>query len=65
MDTVSIKIWLLKNGYTQKQIAKDLGIIPQTVWKTINGRENHSKVLDWLESHGAFEKEAIHEKDSR
>ena len=60
MDKVSIKIWLLKNGYTQKQIAEDLGIIPQTVWKTINGRENHRKVLEWLESHGAFEEDAVH-----
>ncbi|WP_319405133.1 hypothetical protein [uncultured Desulfosarcina sp.] len=61
MDTVSIKIWLLKNGYTQKKIAQDIGIIPQTVWKTINGRENNRQVLAWLERHGALKEAVGHE----
>ena len=65
MNTVAIKIWLLKNGYTQAQIARELGMIPQTVWKTINGREKSRKVLSWLESHGAFDKAVDHEKASK
>ena len=62
MDTVSIKVWLIKNKITQTQIARELGIIPQTVWKTIHKREKNRKVLAWLKQHGALKEDMVHEK---
>ena len=52
MFSIDVKVWLVMNKYTQVRIAKDLGIKPQTVWKTINGKERNRKVLLWLKEHG-------------
>ena len=54
----SVKVWLVAKGYTQAQIARDLNIIEQTVWKTINGRDRNRKVFGWLKKHGYFSVES-------
>lgn len=51
MDSVELKIWLLRAGYSQSIIAKDLTIKPQTVWKAINGKGKNSRVVQWLKDH--------------
>ena len=52
MQPIDIKIWLLKAGYTQADIARSLSVTRQTVWKTVNGREQNRNVLSWLNEHG-------------
>jgi biotin operon repressor len=52
MFKIDLKMWLLVSGYTQAQIARDLAMHRQNVWKTINGKERNRKVLAWLEQHG-------------
>lgn len=65
MDTIAVKVWMVKNGYTQAQIARELDIIPETVWKTIHNRENHSKVIAWLKQRGAIKEPVVHEEARR
>lgn len=58
MNAIDIKVWLIRNGYTQTQISKDTGVSRQTVWKTIHGRERNRKVLAWLKQRGIIWKDA-------
>lgn len=43
-----IQYQLKKNGYTQREIAKDLGITPMAVWRSINGLSKITRVDEWL-----------------
>jgi DNA invertase Pin-like site-specific DNA recombinase len=49
--TIDVKVWLIRSGYTQNRIAKDLKISRQTVWKTIHGKHRNRRVLQWLQDH--------------
>jgi orotate phosphoribosyltransferase-like protein len=49
------KIWLLRNGYEQTQIADELGLSRNIVWRTINGRDKNNRVTRWLLEHGCPE----------
>jgi len=52
VKTTEIKIWLLKNGYRQTDIARDLGVTPQVVWQAIHGVYKNRRVEGWLLKHG-------------
>ncbi len=52
MKTTEIKIWLLKNGYRQTDIVRDLGVKPSTVCKVIHGKAKSRRVVEWLLKHG-------------
>ncbi len=52
MKTVEVKVWLLRNGFRQAQIATDLGVSKPLVWMTIHGMAKNRRVLEWLEAHG-------------
>jgi len=47
-----IKDWLFRNGLTQAQIARDLGISPQRMGHVLNGQWPTQKQVDKLHSLG-------------
>ena len=49
-----IQYQLKKNGYTQQDIADELGISKQAVSMAINGKGKVSKVNKWLENNLAL-----------
>jgi len=51
-QAIELKLWLIKNSYSQTKIAKDLKISRQTVWKTIHGRDRNRRVEQWLKDNG-------------
>jgi len=55
MNTLEVKIWLLKKGIKQVDIAKELGISKATVCKVVNGKDKSSRVVNWLRQHGCPE----------
>jgi transcriptional regulator with XRE-family HTH domain len=56
MNPISLKVWMLRNGFAQAQIARDLGVSNNLVWKTVNGKERNARVIDWLLARGCPEK---------
>jgi predicted XRE-type DNA-binding protein len=52
MKTVEIKIWMLRNGFRQAQVAADLGVSRPLVSMTIHGHGKNRRVLDWLRDRG-------------
>lgn len=52
MDCMEIKIWLLRQGVTQADIAKEIGSCRNLVWATVNGLERNGRVIQWLIAHG-------------
>ena len=52
MKTTEIKVWMLKKGIRQMDIARDLGVTPQTVWQVLHGRCKSRRVTKWLLEHG-------------
>ena len=48
MKPVEVKIWLLRHGIRQVDIARELGVHKATVNKTINGHERNRRVIEWL-----------------
>jgi len=60
MRTLEIKIWMLREGITQTQIARELGVDPTLVSHIIAGRLKGRgikgyRVLQWLREHGCPE----------
>ena len=55
MNTTEIKVWLLLSGHRQSQIATDLGVSRNLVWRTINGLDKNRRVIRWLLDHGCPE----------
>jgi DNA-binding transcriptional regulator LsrR (DeoR family) len=51
LNMMELKVWLLRSGYTQSKIAKDLCITRSCVCRTINGNEKNSRVMQWLKDH--------------
>ena len=51
MKTTDLKIWLLRKGIRQVDIAKDLNIGRQAVWNVLHGRAKSKRVINWLISH--------------
>jgi len=52
---LKVKIWMIKKGIRQVDIARELGITRQTVCKVVGGREKSSRVVEWLKKHGCPE----------
>ena len=44
MSSLQIKILLLENNITQSEIARSLGVTPQTIWRVIDGRDISHRV---------------------
>lgn len=55
MKPVEVKIWLLRQGIRQVDIARELGVHKVTVNKTINGHERNRRVIRWLRERGCPE----------
>lgn len=56
MNSIEVKVWLLRRGITQVRIARELQVSKQLVWLTVNGWERNDRVLRWLKEHGCPEK---------
>ena len=52
MRTLDIKVWMLKKGIRQMDIARDLNIYPQMVWQVLHGISKNRRVVEWLQQHG-------------
>lgn len=55
MNALEIKIWMVRNGIRQTEIAQDLKVSENLVWLTVNGRERNSRVIQWLREYGCPE----------
>ena len=55
MKPVEVKVWLLRHGIRQTDIARDLGVHKVTVNKAINGHERNRRVEEWLRAKGCPE----------
>jgi hypothetical protein len=48
-DTIEIQIWMLRNGYKQVDIQRELEMFhPTLVNQTINGLRDNHQVLQWF-----------------
>ena len=52
MKTLDIKVWMLKKGIRQMDIARDLNISPQMVWQVLHDVSKSKRVIEWLQRHG-------------
>lgn len=52
MESIKVKIWLLKKGYRQAQIATEIPCSRVLVSYTIAGKAKNRKILKWLIDHG-------------
>ena len=55
MNSLEIKIWMVRSGIKQTEIAQDLKVSENLVWLTCNGRERNSRVIQWLREYGCPE----------
>ena len=62
MDSQKIKEWLERSGFSQRKIAKDLGISPVAITLAIHNKSTISRVVKWLLDHGCPE-EYLGKKD--
>mgnify|MGYP000630865504 CR=1 FL=1 len=49
---IELKIWLLRNGVKQSQIARELEISKVCVCNFVNGKEANKRIAMWLKRHG-------------
>ena len=67
MNRIEVKVWLLRNGYTTYQIARELGADPTLISHILAGRikgkgPKGRLVIQWLRDHGCPE-ELLEEKE--
>jgi len=48
LNTIKIKVWLTENGFTQAEIARQLGVTRGLVWMTVHGQNRNGRVISWL-----------------
>lgn len=48
MDSVELKIILLRARKTQTEIARELGITPQAVNNAVSGRDKSRRVIEYI-----------------
>lgn len=52
IDTIEVKVWMLRNGYKVMDIARDLHVHHSAVVHTLAGRARVPRVVRWLLEHG-------------
>jgi len=55
VKTLEVKIWMLRKGIRQAEVAAELGVSRPLVSMTIQGTARNRRVLDWLKDHGCPE----------
>ena len=55
IDTVEVKVWMLRNGITQTRIAADLHCSFTLVHMTLYGHKRSKRILGWFKKHGCPE----------
>lgn len=55
-ETNEIKAWLVRRGITQTEIAREAGVTPGLVNRTIHGQANNRRVLRRLVTRGVPER---------
>ena len=52
INTVEVKVWMLRNGYKIMDIARELHVHHSAVVHTLAGRVKGARVRKWLRKHG-------------
>lgn len=52
MNALEIKVWMVRSGIRQSEIAQDLKVSDNLVWLTVNGHERNYRVIRWLREYG-------------
>jgi len=51
-NAINIKVWLIRNGIKQNQIAREAGVSPPTVNFIVHGKSNNKAVIETFVKHG-------------
>ena len=52
INTVEVKVWMLRNGYKVMQIARELHVHHSYVVHALAGRQKGPRLRKWLLEHG-------------
>lgn len=52
MNALEIKVWMVRSGIRQADIAQDLKVSENLIWLTVNGKERNYRVIQWLREYG-------------